>query len=94
MNHDLHAVITFGFYVTFRRNSSICEKVILDQCLCLRNCAPSPPPPQQQSTDNNVGLMLGQGRGGEGMVCSPLDSGIDPLFSKDRYIIFVRVVTS
>ena len=32
-----------------------------DQYLYLTNCTPTPP--QLQSTDNKLGLMLGQGRG-------------------------------
>ena len=34
-----------------------------DQCLYLTNCTPTPPLTQLQSTDNKLGLMLGQGRG-------------------------------
>ena len=30
------------------------------------NCKPTPPLTQQQSTDNKLGLMLSEGRGGEG----------------------------
>ena len=35
----------------------------LDQCWYLSNWALTPPLTQQQSTDNKLGLMLGEGRG-------------------------------
>ena len=37
--------------------------VSLDPCQYLSNCALTPPLARQQSTDNKLGLMLGQGRG-------------------------------
>ena len=35
----------------------------MDQCQYLSNYAPTPPLTLQQSTDNKLGLMLGQGTG-------------------------------
>ena len=37
--------------------------VTMDQCQYLSNYAPTPPLTLQQSTDNKLGLMLGQGTG-------------------------------
>ena len=36
-------------------------QMLIDQFQCLRNCTPIPPLAQQQSTDNKLGLMLGEG---------------------------------